>query len=583
MRSLPSCPLLVSIVFGAVAIILALKLPQGFQIPFIFLESEVHCYQSVQTSAHDPDTSPKCFSTSSSGTIAKVWKINSDKDIPKPAKLQPGAVIPGLWDGHGHVIGLGDTLAIADLYFAANLEDTTSRLKRYAEEHPDAGTKINWLRGSGWDQAAYGRMPTADDLDAVFPGKFIMLTRVDAHCIWVSSAVLDLLPDPIPEVPGGEVIGKGVFCDNAMDMVHDKWPKPGEEETANTVKNAMRALNKVGVVGVHEAGVTPETLEMYKSMAETDDWTVRVYAMLECKVRNTFCGDQVDMFTRDDGLLSMKSVKLFSDGALGSWGSAMLEPYADKPESMGSLLIDASTIKSLTLEWAKAGYQVNIHAIGDAANRYVIDAFEAALTDPSICSSPKKDCQLEKRFRIEHSQIISPVDQQRLHAELGILPSIQPTHATSDMAYAESRLGLTRLSSSAYRLRSLLFPPSTPHSHLGPNIILGSDFPVEPPAPLHGMYAAIARKSPNSRKGPPGDPEGGFLTSEALGMGEALAGFTTGPAWGGFMEGKAGEIKKGMFADWVVLEKSLEEVETEELLDLKVMETWMAGRRVYKA
>jgi predicted amidohydrolase YtcJ len=268
----------------------------------------------------------------------------------------------------------------------------------------------------------------------------------------------------------------------------------------------------------------------------------------------------------------------------------MLDPYTDRPDTVGSLIINASTITSLTHSWAKAGFQVNIHAIGDRANRYVIDAFQSALSDPEICHAISSDtdsfaaqkaCQLQTRFRIEHAQIISPPDLQRIHDELGILPSVQPTHATSDMAYAQLRLGPDRLKSSAYRLSSLLSKDSG--SEAGPNIVLGSDFPVEPPAPLSGMYAAITRRNPNTRKGPPGDIDGHFLPSEALTMGEALAGFTTGPAWGGFMEGKAGEIAKGRWADWVVLDKSLEDAGPDGLLDLKVLETWVGGRRVYAA
>jgi predicted amidohydrolase YtcJ len=251
--------------------------------------------------------------------------------------------------------------------------------------------------------------------------------------------------------------------------------------------------------------------------------------------------------------------------------------------------MNASTIASLTLSWAQAGYQVNIHAIGDRANRHVIDAFEAALSticpglDASVSNacSKRQECQLHRRLRIEHTQIVSPGDQLRLHQELGILPSVQPTHATSDMAYAHKRIGRLRLNSSAYRLRSLLYPPSDVDSILGPNIILGSDFPVEPPPPLHGMYAAIARRNPKTRKGPPGDVDGRFLGSEALTLKEALAGFTTGPAWGGFMEGKAGEIAAGRWADWVVLDRGLDDAGVDGLLDLKVLETWVGGRRVY--
>jgi len=247
----------------------------------------------------------------------------------------------------------------------------------------------------------------------------------------------------------------------------------------------------------------------------------------------------------------------------------MLEPYADRPQSSGSSLIDRSTMKKLTRLWSKAGFQVNIHAIGDQANRDVIDAFEAAYTHLCPDSSPQK-CQEKHRFRIEHAQIIHPTDQDRMFA-LGIIPSIQPTHATSDMYYAETRLGPSRTAREAYRLKSLL--------PLGP--ILGSDFPVEPADPLHGIYAAVTRRDPRTGKGKDGADEGWYV-EEALNMSAALAGFTTAPARGAFLEGKAGLIEEGAWADWVVLDVPFDDMHPEDLLTTKVRETWVGGKMVYK-
>lgn len=258
-----------------------------------------------------------------------------------------------------------------------------------------------------------------------------------------------------------------------------------------------------------------------------------------------------------------------TDGALGSWGSAMLEPYSDKPSTTGSLLVNASTLGSLTLQWSQAGYQVNIHAIGDLANRLAIDAFANAY--PTICPNlDGEHCQKKRRFRIEHSQIIHPDDQKRMF-KLGIIPSIQPTHATSDMAYAEDRLGETRTKSEAYKMRSFL--PLQP--------ILGSDFPVEPANPFEGIFAAMTRKSPRTGLGK-GGAEQGWYTDEALTLNQALRGFTAGPAHGTFMEGKVGVIQEGAFADWVVLDESLEGLAMDDLRKVKVRETWVAGRCVYR-
>jgi predicted amidohydrolase YtcJ len=257
------------------------------------------------------------------------------------------------------------------------------------------------------------------------------------------------------------------------------------------------------------------------------------------------------------------------DGALGSWGSALLEPYSDHPESRGSLLVNGSVLKDLAHSWSHAGFQVNIHAIGDRANRYVIDAFEAAYQ--TIC--PKistHECQQQRRFRVEHAQIIHPEDQDRMFA-MGIIPSIQPTHATSDMSFAEARLGPSRTANEAYKM----------HSFLSLRPVLGSDFPVEPPNPLHGMYAAVTRRSPWTGSGKDGSNEG-WHKEEALNMAMALEGFTKSTAWGAFLEDKAGVIQEGAWADWVVLDSPFDTMQPEDLLKARVMETWVGGKQVFK-
>lgn len=247
----------------------------------------------------------------------------------------------------------------------------------------------------------------------------------------------------------------------------------------------------------------------------------------------------------------------------------MIEPYSDRPDMSGSLLVNGSTLVSLTRQWSAAGFQVNIHAIGDLANRYAIDAFETALVD--LCPArPPAECQHAHRFRIEHAQIIHPHDQARMHA-LALVPSIQPTHATSDMTYAEARLGARRTREEAYRMRSLL--RNRP--------VLGSDFPIEPPDPFQGIYAAVARRSPHTGKNADGtdDP---WYPDEALTLDEALAGFTKGPAYGAFLEGLAGVIQPGAFADWVVLDKPVNSFDVEEFRNMKVRETWVGGKLAYK-
>lgn len=252
----------------------------------------------------------------------------------------------------------------------------------------------------------------------------------------------------------------------------------------------------------------------------------------------------------------------------------MIEPYSDRPDTTGSLLVNASTLTALTRQWAAAGYQVNIHAIGDLANRLAIDAMEAALLD--VCPSTKDlllQCQTAShRFRIEHAQIIHPADQARMFA-LGIVPSIQPTHATSDSAYAGARLGAERVRTEAYRMRSVW--------ELGP--VLGSDFPVEPADPFGGIYAAVTRRRPDTgTAGPSPGSEEGWCVDEALDLEQALHGFTASPARAAFMEGVAGGIERGMWADWIVLDERLEDMDVDDIRRVKVRETWVGGQRVFK-
>ncbi|KAK8123996.1 hypothetical protein PG999_003914 [Apiospora kogelbergensis] len=521
--------------------------------------STTHCYQSVRT--HSKATSyVNCFSVTPSGTFSKVFQAADGSSL--AARAQPGFVIPGLWE-------------YATLYsLFLLLEDVRGRLESYLSDHPNAGTRKEWLRGLGWDQMALGQMPTAADLAAShqLKDRYIMLDRVDMHCIWVSEAILNLLPESIPDVSGGDIVrypGMGVFCDNAMKIIMDLRPEPDAAKKETFLRSAMTSLHKVGLVGVHDAGVNPGNLALYRDLVRSSDWTLRVYAMVECYERNAFCGNEIEKYVDERGFLDISSVKLFADGALGSWGSALIKPYSDRPDTSGSLLINSSELTKIASAWATKGFQVNIHAIGDLANRNAINAIEAALQltcrEPSLAM-----CQARRRFRIEHCQIVHPDDQVRMRS-IGVIPSIQPTHATSDMAYVVERLGRGRTTEEAYRMRSLL--------ETGP--VLGSDFPIEPCDPFQGIYAAVTRRNPHTGQGTDDFPEG-WYAEEALSLDQAVRGFSEGPAYGSFMEGRAGVIQRGAFADWVVLDKPLEEMDIEDFRSVNIRETWVAGKRVYE-
>ncbi|CAN8105804.1 unnamed protein product [Discula destructiva] len=561
-----------SLVVAVVAVFL--RFQQPLQEVFLTASSnQTFCYSGGITTRFSTGTKASCV-TVRDGVFLDVFTPSSEL----PVQAREGHAMPGLWDGHGHLAAYGEFLHSVDLFGTSSIGEVHARLADYLAKHEGVGGKDDWIRGIGWDQMALGGMPTAAMLesDPRFQGLYIMLDRVDVHCIWVSPAVLALLPPDLPDIPGGDIVrdppGMGVFCDNAMEYVMTFWPKPTMVRRTEFLKSAMQSLHSVGLVGMHDAGVSPDELRLYRELARTEAWTLRVYAMIECRERNTFCPDEMESYTDDEGLLSVKSVKLFADGALGSWGSAMIEPYTDRPDTSGSLLVNATTLTNLAQSWAREGYQINIHAIGDLANRLAIDAIEAALA--STCPPPGDSlptCQSQRRFRLEHAQIIHPADQARLK-HLGILPSVQPTHATSDMKYAELRLGADRTAREAYRMRSL--------REVG--LVLGSDFPVEPADPFQGIYAAVTRRSPATGLGADsGKGKEGWHLEEALSLQEALGGFTEGPAWGGFMEGRAGAIQAGAWADWVVLDGPLEAVDIEELRTLKVRETWVGGKRVY--
>ncbi|RDL35964.1 uncharacterized protein BP5553_06576 [Venustampulla echinocandica] len=499
-----------------------------------------------------------------------------------------GYVLPGFIDSHGHILQYGEMLESVSLYDVKSVEQMRARIKSFLQEHKDEGygTREKWVRGIGWDQANFGGvMPTADELaaDPALSDLYIMLDRVDVHCVLTSKKVLDLLPIPLPEAPPGGVIvtdpGPGVFCDNAMDaIIYPLAPVPDVAQKTRWFKTAMRELNKVGIVGIGNAGMRPDDVVILGGMAEKGDLSIRINVMIECEERNTYCPQEIDKLKFFDqqssfggNMLMLGGVKLFADGALGSWGAALLEPYSDKPETSGTMLINETELTSVVKDWYEAGFQVNIHAIGDRANRAAVDAFE------NVLGPDCNNCNSERRLRIEHAQIIHPKDQARI-AKLGIIPSIQPTHATSDMAYALSRLGESRLSHSAYRMRSLVPPVPPPSRYPGP--VLGSDFPVEPADPFAGMFAAVRRLSPSTHTSPSG--ENGWYPEERLSIEQALRGFTENAAYGWFKEGKMGGIQVGMLADWVLIDEDIMGDETGwTLTKLETRETWVGGQKVF--
>ncbi|KAF3290038.1 hypothetical protein TWF132_007234 [Orbilia oligospora] len=523
-----------------------------------------------------------CFEVLADGKFGEFWKSRDELSWWQKFWIREvdGWVFPGFWDGHAHLVQYG-MMEVGVKAYDQTVPQIITSILNYLEKDPTYGTRSKWVLGTGWDQAYFGgNMPTAEDLisNPLLTNLYIAIYRVDVHCIWVSPAVLRLLPDPLPPTPpGGSIPSDGVFCDNAMDdMIIPLIPEITEEDIENFITTAVSSLHSVGLVGITDAATAMKEVPVYKRLAESGKLDFRVYGMVECTKRNTFCNVDKYHFEDKDGQFTLTSAKIFADGALGSWGAALLEPYSDKP-TRGSMLINETKLANVVSQWYAADWQVGVHAIGDAANRAALNAFEIAMElHPHIDG--------HRKFRIEHAQIIHPDDQIRrmdicnkagVILENCIIPSIQPTHATSDMSYALSRLGPKRLKESAYRMQSL-FPKPKIGVPFPPYPVLGSDFPVEPPSPIEGMYAAITRCSPRHEN----CEKDAVWDGEKLDRLQAVQGFGRNVGWG-MLEGWRQVGQLGGWADWVVLDKSLFDQKVD-LRKVKVKETWIGGKRVFK-
>ena len=471
-------------------------------------------------------------------------------------------VLPGLTDSHAHVGSLGFLESELNLMGSPSLEAAVTAIAEFAADNPQAA----WIQGRGWNQVLWPvkEFPTAADIDAVVSDRPVWLRRVDGHAGWANTAALRVAgidkdtPDPV----GGKIIrddqGKatGVLIDNAMDLVAAQEPVPDKDDIRNAFRNAMARMAILGITSVHDAGIDIEEAEVYISMADDGEMKTRIYAMLsDTGVNLDAMAEPLIAYGNDR--LDIRSVKLFSDGALGSRGAAMLEPYSDDVENLGLPFYTTDEMYGFIKKANGLGFQVGIHAIGDRGNRISLDALERAQGGKP---SPLRN-------RIEHSQIIALEDIPRF-GELGVIASMQAVHATSDMNMAEDRVGPDRIKG-GYAWRRLL--------DTGAIIANGSDFPVELVNPFHGLYASVTRQDRA------GMPALGWYADEALTREETLHSFTLAAAYAAHQEERLGSLEPGKWADFIVVDRDYFEIPDDEIDDIVVLETWVGGERVYSA
>lgn len=502
------------------------------------------------------------------GQIAFVGSTREARALAGPntreMDLAGRTVIPGMVDAHAHFAGLADKLSTVDLVGVTSYEALIARVVARAATVP----KGTWVQGRGWDQNRFadGQFPTHDALSAALPDHPVYLVRVDGHAALVNSAAMRAanLTASSVEPTGGRILRTpageptGVLVDNAQDLMADAIPAKGRAEVRRSLLAAQSDMHRWGLTGVHDAGASRGMIELYEDVAQAGELDLRLYAMISDNADDIAYylqrGPQSALF---NGRLWVRSIKLYSDGALGSRGAALLESYSDDPTNSGLLVSPPEHIQAVAEMGLQRGFQVNSHAIGDRGNRIVLDAYQAALD---------KYPMADHRFRVEHAQILHYSDIPRF-AELGVIPSMQASHQTSDMYWAGKRLGPERLLG-AYAWRSLL--------NTGVIIPNGSDFPVEFVNPLLSFHAAIARQDGNDY------PVGGWFPDQRMTRGEALKGMTLWPAYSAFQEDELGSLTVGKYADFVVLDQDIMRVAPELVLDTQVLSTWVGGKAVYE-
>lgn len=510
----------------------------------------------------DP-TNPKATAIAIAGD--KIVAVGSDADVRKlgatrEVSLGGKTITPGLIDAHCHLYGLGVDMERVSVRQLDSAEAVATKVAEAANDRPEG----EWLLGRGWDQNRWpgAQFPTKAVLDAAISDRPVLLRRVDGHAIWVNTPALRAagVTKETKDPAGGKIVRDdkgeptGVFVDNAVDLIDRVVPADKADAIERRIRAAAKVAVENGITGVHDMGISDETAAIYEKLAAADQLPLRVYALLSGDAANLARVRQPPK--PPIGRFQMRAVKYFADGALGSRGARLYVEYEDDESNRGLWVTDPEALTSAVETAVGGGWQVGTHAIGDAAIGAVLDSYLRA---------EKKFPGGDHRLRIEHTQVIASQDIPRM-VEVKAIASMQPTHATSDMRWAEGRLGGDRIKG-AYAWRTML--------NKGIPLAFGSDFPVEEVAPLLGLYAAVTRQDAK------GEPAGGWTPKQKLSLDEAIAAFTTGAAYAEFAEDKRGMIAVGRLADVTVYDRALQPDKT--LLETKILMTIVGGRIEYEA
>lgn len=465
-------------------------------------------------------------------------------------------ILPGLIDAHAHLYGLGLTLQSVDLVGTRDFDELIERVVEFQEER-----QADYIVGRGWDQNLWPdkEFPTKEKLDSLFPDIPVALRRIDGHALFVNSKALDLAGITAQtKVSGGEVILKngeptGVLIDTAMDLVNKTIPETDEASAIQALLDAEKVSLSLGLTTVDDAGLDREIIELIDRLQKEGKMKLRVYAMVNHTPENLDYYLDKGVYKTDR--LNVRSFKIFTDGALGSRGAAMRKSYSDRHNHFGLMITPMEELERTAKRLAASDFQMNSHAIGDSATISVLRAYQNALKGKN-----------DKRWRVEHAQIISPEGFDFFEQNHNIIPSVQPTHATSDMNWAQDRIGAERMKG-AYAYNDLLQKSGV--------VALGTDFPVEQVNPMYTLYSAVARKDLKHL------PDEGFQMENALTREETIRGMTIWAAFSNFEENEKGSLEKGKFADFVILDKDPMEVQERQLSEIKVLATFINGEKVY--